>query len=193
MADELVRRRFGEALAVKQALLDGDEHVRFAVEAAGAIVASLRAGGKVLFCGNGGSAADGMHLAAELVGRFRLERDALPAIALSDSQSLLTCVGNDYAFERVFARGVEALGRPGDVLVAISTSGTSPNVLAAVEAARERGLRVLGMTGAAGGRLAELSDACLRVPSEETARVQEGYMLVGHTVCELVEAELFGA
>ena len=193
MSEDLVRRRFADSIAVKQALLEGEEHVRFAVEAAALMVASLRAGGKVLFCGNGGSAADGMHLAAELIGRFRFDRDALAAIALSDSQSVLTCIGNDYAFERVFARGVEALGREGDVLVGITTSGTSPNVLAAVEAARERGMKVVGMTGAEGARLAKASDVCLRVPSEETARIQEGYMLVGHTVCELVEAELFGS
>ena len=191
MNEDLVRKRFAEAATVKQALADGPEHVRFASDAAGLIVASLRTGGKVLLCGNGGSAADAMHLAAELVGRFRFDRPALPAISLSDSQSTLTCVGNDYAFDRVFARGVEAFGREGDVLVGISTSGTSPNVIAAIEVARERGLKVVGMTGANGAQLDEVSDLCLRVPSEETARIQEGYMVVGHTICELVEAELF--
>jgi D-sedoheptulose 7-phosphate isomerase len=190
MSAELIRARFAASIEVKQALL-GDEHVAFTQDAADLIAESLRAGGRLLVCGNGGSAADGMHLAAEFVGRFKLERDALSAINLPDSQSALTCIGNDYDFEQVFARGVRAHGRPGDVLLAISTSGTSPNVLAAVTAARERQLHVVGLTGANGARLAELSDLCLRVPSEDTARIQEGYMLVGHTICELVEAKLF--
>jgi D-sedoheptulose 7-phosphate isomerase len=192
MSEELARRRFAEGVTVKQALLDEPEHIRFTLDAAEMIAAALRAGRKVLLCGNGGSAADAMHLAAEFVGRFRFDREALAAIALSDSQSVLTCVGNDYGFDRVFARGVEAFGREGDVLVAISTSGTSRNVLAAVEAARERGVRRIGMTGVSGAALAAECELCLRVPSENTARIQEGYMLVGHTICELVEQELFG-
>jgi D-sedoheptulose 7-phosphate isomerase len=192
MSEELVRARIEESVAVKQALLDG-EHVALTQRMADVVAESLRGGGKVLFCGNGGSAADSMHLAAELVGRFKLERDALPAISLSDNQSGVTCIGNDYDFGRVFARAVEAFGREGDVLVAISTSGTSPNVIAAAETARSRGMKVVGMTGSRGDRLASLSDVCLRVPSEDTARIQEGYMLIGHTVCELVEAELFAS
>ena len=190
MSFELVRQRFEEAITVKRALLD-DEHVGFAVAAAELLADTFRRGGRVLVCGNGGSAADGMHLAGELVGRFKLDRDALSAINLADSQAVLTCVGNDDSFDEIFARGVAAHGREGDVLLAISTSGTSANVLRAVEVARERGLRVVGMTGAKGDALAAASDLCLRVPSEDTARIQEGYLLVGHVVCELVERQLF--
>jgi D-sedoheptulose 7-phosphate isomerase len=189
-ARDVVRSRIEESLEVSRALL-ADETVDFTTAAAGLIAESLRGGGKVLFCGNGGSAADSMHLAAEFVGRFRFDRPALAGISLTDSQSILTCVGNDYAFEEVFARGVRAYGREGDVLVALSTSGTSPNVVRALEVAGELGLRRIAMTGRAGGDAARLSELCLRVPSDETARIQEGYMLVAHTICELVEAELF--
>lgn len=190
-AEDLIRARFDASLAVKRALA-GDEHVRFTREAAELVAGSLRGGGKLLICGNGGSAADAMHLAAELVGRYLLDRPGVPAISLSDSQSALTCIGNDLSFDQVFARAVEAYGRPGDVLLGISTSGTSTNVLAAVRKAHEHGMRTIGMTGTPGGALPEATELCLRVPSSETPRIQEGYMLVGHTICELVEASLFG-
>ncbi len=190
VTEDLIRSRFEAGVAVKQALL-GDEHLRFTRDAAEAIAGAFRAGNKLLLCGNGGSAADAMHLAAEFVGRYTMERDALPAISLSDSQSGITCIGNDYDFSLTFARGVRAFGRPGDVLVALSTSGSSPNVLEAVAAARELGLTTIGMTGTPGGELPGAVDLCLRVPSDETPRVQEGYMLVGHTICELVEQALF--
>ncbi len=154
------------------------------------LVASLGAGGKVLLCGNGGSAADAQHLAAELVGRFVRNRRALPAIALTTDSSILTAVGNDFGYETVFARQVEALGRPGDVLFAISTSGSSPNVVAAMEQARQQGMHVIGMTGGDGGRLAEGCEPCLVVPSSDTARVQEMHILLGHAICQLVEQAL---
>ena len=191
MSDDLIRQRFEEGAAVKRALLDGDDHVAFTRDAAGAIADAFRSGNKVLFCGNGGSAADAMHLAAEFVGRYTMERDALPAISLSDSQSGITCIGNDYDFSLTFARATRAFGKPGDVLVALSTSGNSPNVLEAVAAARELGLKTIGMTGSPGGELPGAVDLCLRVPSDQTPRIQEGYMLVGHTICELVEQALF--
>lgn len=157
------------------------------VDAAHVIHASLRQGNKLLLCGNGGSAADAQHLAAEFVGRFRKERRGLPAIALNVNTSVITALGNDYSFDYVFARQVEALGRPGDCLAAISTSGNSPNVLEAVRAAREKGIKVIGLTGAAGGRLADSCDICLRVPAESTPRIQEMHILIGHIICELVE------
>jgi D-sedoheptulose 7-phosphate isomerase len=193
MGDEdLIRDRFAASAAVKRAL-GADEHVRFTATLAGLLAERLRDGGQVLLCGNGGSAADASHIAAELVGRFRFDRPALPAIALGDNVPAVTCVANDYDFEEVFARGVRAQGRAGDVLVALSTSGSSPNVLRAVEAARELGLHTVGLTGASGGELAELADLCLRAPSDDVPRIQEAHMLVGHTVCELVEERLFGA
>ncbi|MBX3229654.1 MAG: SIS domain-containing protein [Labilithrix sp.] len=152
------------------------------------VVDCLRAGNKVLFCGNGGSAADAQHLAAELVGRYVTERRALPGIALTVDTSILTAVGNDYGFERVFARQVEALGQKGDVLVAITTSGGSPNVLAAIESARARGVKVLGLTGAKGTKLAASCDACVAVPSRVTSRIQECHIMIGHVLCEAVDA-----
>ena len=187
-AEDVVRRRIEESVAVKRELLD---HAGTIAAIADTLTDALRAGNKLIFAGNGGSAADAMHLAAELVGRFRLDRAPLPAISLSDNVSAMTAIGNDYSYADTFVRSLRGLGQSGDVLVALSTSGTSANVVAAAEAARELGIRVVGFTGAGGGRLAELSDVCLCVPSTETARIQEGYMLAAHTACELVEAALF--
>ena len=154
-------------------------------------VAALRAGGKVMLCGNGGSAADAQHWAGELVSRFHYDRPGLAALALTTDSSILTAIGNDYGYERVFARQVEALGRAGDVLYALSTSGRSPNVLAAVRAARERGIATIGFTGAEGGDLAALCDVAIRVPSGSTPHIQEGHEVLGHTICAMVEAAIF--
>ena len=145
---------------------------------------TIAAGRKLLLCGNGGSAADAQHIAAELVGRFVRERAPLPAIALTVDTSILTAVGNDYGFEHVFSRQVAALGAAGDLLVAISTSGKSPNVLAAAREARARGVKIIGMTGQDGGPLAELCDVSLRNPSRNTARIQECHITIGHLLCE---------
>ena len=153
-------------------------------------VESLRAGGKVMFAGNGGSAADAQHWAGELVSRFYYDRPGLAAIALTTDSSILTAIGNDYGYDYTFARQVEALGRTGDVLLAISTSGNSPNIIRAAEAARARGVAVVGFTGEGGGKLAPLSDICFRVPSTETPRIQEGHEFIGHLLCALVEAEM---
>ena len=153
-------------------------------------VESLRAGGKVMFAGNGGSAADAQHWAGELGSRFYYDRPGLAAIALTTDSSILTAIGNDYGYDYTFARQVEALGRTGDVLVAISTSGNSPNIIRAAEAARARGVAVVGFTGEGGGKLAPLSDICFRVPSTETPRIQEGHEFIGHLLCALVEAEM---
>jgi D-sedoheptulose 7-phosphate isomerase len=162
-----------------------------AAAAAERVAAALRAGGKLLICGNGGSAADAQHWAGELVGRFQHDRPGLAAIALTTDSSTLTAIGNDYGYERLFARQIEALGRPGDVLFALSTSGRSPNVLAALRAARERGLATVGFTGEGGGEMAPLCDILLRVPSDATPRIQEGHEVLGHAICALVEAMLF--
>ena len=159
-------------------------------DAAKLITEVVTSGRKLLLCGNGGSAADAQHLAAEFVGRYEAERAALPAIALTTDTSALTALSNDYGYEHVFARQVEALAAEGDCLIAISTSGTSPNVIAAVMAARKRGCRVIGMTGSKGKKLASLSDICIMVPSERTARIQEVHITVGHIWCEEVENRL---
>ncbi len=187
-----VRDSIAASVAVKQALLESDA-VEGTERVAALMTDALRAGGKVLFCGNGGSAADATHLAAELVGRFQLERAPLPGLSLSDNASSLTAIGNDYEYAQVFARQLRGLATSGDVLVALSTSGTSANVVEAVRAAREIGVRTVGFTGAGGGDLAELCDVCVRIPSDSTARIQEGYMLLCHTACELVERALFGS
>jgi D-sedoheptulose 7-phosphate isomerase len=161
-------------------------------EAAAVIVRALRAGNKVLLCGNGGSAADAQHIAAELAGRLRMERRGLPAVALTVNPSVLTAVANDYGYDAVFARQVEALGRPGDVLVGISTSGSSRNVAAALATAHAAGLSTVGLMGKSGGTMKEHCDVAVLVPSSDTQRIQEAHIAVGHAVCELVERELFG-
>lgn len=160
---------------------------------AGRMIAALEAGGKVLFCGNGGSASDSLHLALELSGRFYRNRRPLPALALSASGPELTALGNDFGFEEVFARQVTGLGRPGDVLIGLSTSGSSKNVLRAMEAAREAGLFRVGLTGAGGDALESVVDLCLKVPATDTPRIQEAHLLAGHIACELTEAALAGA
>ena len=154
-------------------------------------LASLRAGGKILFAGNGGSAADAQHWAGELVSRFYYDRPGLPAIALTTDTSILTAIGNDYGYDYTFARQVEALGHRGDVLVVISTSGNSPNILRAAQAAKDRGVSVIGFTGQSGGKLAPLSDLCFCIPSDETPRIQEGHEFVGHLLCALIEAGMY--
>jgi phosphoheptose isomerase len=159
-------------------------------DAAGVIAAALKHGGKLLAFGNGGSAADAQHVAAELVGRFQRERRALAAIALTTDTSILTSVANDYQFDRVFARQVEGLGKPGDVALGISTSGNSPNVLAAFVAARAAGVRTIALTGRDGGAIGNVADVHINVPSASTPRVQEVHRTLLHVLCELVEDEL---
>lgn len=160
-------------------------------QAARSMAACLAAGGKILICGNGGSAADAQHIAAELVNRFQLDRPALPAVALTTDSSILTSIGNDFGFQRLFARQVEALGAAGDVLLVISTSGNSANVLAAAESARRRGMSVVGLTGDGGGKLKPLCDMLLAVPHAETPLIQEIHIAVGHLVCQLIDYYLF--
>jgi D-sedoheptulose 7-phosphate isomerase len=161
------------------------------VNQAGAVSArALQAGHKLMFCGNGGSAADSQHLAAELTGRFIKDRKPLAAVALSTDSSAMTCIGNDYSFDEVFARQVMGLGRAGDVLVAISTSGNSGNVIRAVQEAKAIGMTVIGFLGRDGGKLKAMVDVPIVVPSNVTARIQESHILIGHTLCGLIEAEL---
>jgi D-sedoheptulose 7-phosphate isomerase len=159
-------------------------------EAARAVASALREGHKLLLCGNGGSAADAQHIAAEFTGRFVSERRPLAALALSTDTSALTCIANDYGFEEVFRRQLLALGQAGDVLLAISTSGKSPNVVRAAEAARSLNVRTIGLLGCGGGSLAALCDTAIIVPSDVTARIQEAHVFIGHTLCSLVEQAL---
>jgi D-sedoheptulose 7-phosphate isomerase len=184
-----VRARIRESIRVKESLLSRADLIReIALEWAQAI----RGGNKIIFFGNGGSAADSQHLVCELAGRFYLERKAAAALALTVNTSSLTAIGNDYGFEQVFSRQLEGIGVPGDVAVGISTSGNSPNVVAALSLARRMGLRTVGFTGRAGGEMSSHCDRLLTIDSEETPRIQEGHIVAGHIICELVERELFG-
>jgi D-sedoheptulose 7-phosphate isomerase len=187
-----IERHFAESIATKQAAVALAPAI---ARAATLLIAALSRGGKILSCGNGGSAADAQHFSSELLGRFESERDSLPAVALSVDTSTLTAVGNDYGYEQVFARQVRALGVRGDALLAISTSGNSPNILEAVQAARERGLGIVALSGRDGGKLAGLlgaDDVELRVPSKRTIRIQETHLLIIHTVCDLIDQALLG-
>jgi len=181
---------FGKAIAEHLEVVRQVESQQAVLEAiARAMTAALRGGGKILWCGNGGSAGDSQHLAAEIVGRFRRERRGLASLALTTDTSTLTSVANDYGFEAVFARQVEALGAPGDLLVGISTSGNSPNVVAALVAARAQGLVTVAFTGEGGGRLAPLADHLFAVASRDTARIQEAHILAGHMLCDWIEID----
>jgi len=187
-----IRRLFAESARAREVFLD--ENAAALERAIDLVAEALSAGRKVLLFGNGGSAADAQHIAAEFVGRFARERPALPAMALTTDTSALTAIANDYGYEQVFARQVRAFGERGDVGVAISTSGRSPSVLRAVEACRERGVRTVGLTGGDGGPLATMVEVCLRVSaSTHSARIQETHILAGHVICELVDRRLFEA
>jgi D-sedoheptulose 7-phosphate isomerase len=188
--DQRVRRHFEESIATKQAAIVLAPAI---AAAAATMTRCLLEDGKILSCGNGGSAADAQHFSSELLNRFELERPGLPALALTTDSSTLTSIANDYAFVEVFAKQVRALGQPADVLLAISTSGNSENVARAINAAHERGLRVVALTGRDGGAIAGLlvdGDIEIRVPAERTARVQEVHLLIIHCLCDLIDAEL---
>ena len=182
---DLLAATLAETMALHERVRQADP--RPVLDAAAAIVAALRGGGKLLACGNGGSAADAQHVAAELVGRFNRERVALAAVALTTDTSVLTSLANDYAYDRVFARQIEALGREGDVALGISTSGASANVVAALDAARARGLRTIAMTGRDGGAVGRAAEIHVNVPSESTPRVQEVHRTLLHVICDVVE------
>lgn len=190
--DERVLEHFRESIAVKQS---SAELAPLIAAAAHLMTEALLADGKILCCGNGGSAADAQHFSAELLNRFELERPGLPAIALTTDSSTLTSIGNDYEFAEIFAKQVRALGQSDDVLIAISTSGHSQNVLRAIHAAHERGLKVVALTGRDGGSIAEAlhaDDLELRVPAQRTCRIQEVHILIIHCLCDLIDAELLG-
>jgi phosphoheptose isomerase len=186
LTHQIIAHALRDGARLRQAVLE--RSAGEIARAAALVATTLQAGKKVLLAGNGGSAADAQHIAAELVGRFVVERAPLPAIALTVDTSAITAIGNDYGFDQIFARQVRALGQEGDVLVAITTSGRSANIVAAVEAARERGMKVLGLTGGKGKDFARLCDACVVVPTTNTARIQELHITVGHVLCEVVDA-----
>lgn len=188
MIDARLQAHLDTIAAIRQ-----DERLKAAVEAAAeAIVACFRSGGRVYFCGNGGSAADAQHLAAEFSGRFYFDRPVLPADALHCNTSYLTAVSNDYGYDKIFARLISGFGQKGDILVGISTSGNSENIVQAFKVCRERGVRTLAMTGSGGGRMKDLADRLINIPSTDTPRIQEAHITVGHIICELVEQAMFG-
>ena len=187
----LLHERLAAAIALKQACLADDALLARVQLAAERCVASLRSGGQVYWCGNGGSAADAQHLAAELTGRFYYDRPPLSSEALHANTSYLTAVANDYGYEQVFSRLLQGVGKRGDVLIGLSTSGNSANIANAFATAREVGIVTVGFTGRGGGALATLADILIDVPSTDTPRIQEVHMLFGHTVCEIVEATIF--
>jgi len=186
--NKAVEKIFAESIEVKQETLK--KNLPQIVRAAEMIISALKSGHKLFFCGNGGSAADSQHIAAEFVGRFQKERKAWPAIALTTDSSALTALGNDYSFDIVFSRQLQALGQKGDVLIGISTSGNSKNVLEALKQAKAMGINTIGVTGGSGGQLVPLSDIPIIAASTKTARIQESHLVIFHSICELVENTL---
>jgi len=179
---------FEESIRVKQRLIR--DQVAILGKIAEMMLEALRNGKKIILFGNGGSAADSQHIAAELVSRFRRDREAIPAIALTTDTSILTSIGNDYGFDKVFSRQIEAMGHEGDIAVGISTSGNSPNVLKALEVAKLIGMQTIGFTGDSGGKLKDYVDICFHVPSHDTARIQESHITAAHALCDVIEEEM---
>ncbi len=188
---EQIKQIISDSIAVKQQLLNDKATIKRLNEVSNIMVEAFHRGKKVLFCGNGGSAADAQHLAAEFSGRFYLDRDALPAEALHVNTSYLTAIANDYSFEVAYARLIKGIAHDGDVLVGLSTSGNSANIVEAFKAAKEKGMITVGFTGETGGKLKELSDHLFNVPSTVTPRIQESHIMLGHIICQLVEERYF--
>lgn len=180
-----------DSIRVKEAMLSDPALIAQVEEVAGLIIETYRNGGKVLIAGNGGSAADAQHIAAELVSRFGFHRPALPAMALTTDTSILTAISNDYGYDSLFSRQLEAHARPGDVFIAISTSGNSPNILRALAAAAELDIAAVGLTGADGGKMAAMCRYCIKIPSTDTPRIQEGHITIGHILCAATETGMF--
>ena len=188
---ELIRNRLHESAAVKEQMREDAEITETLATIAREIIEAYRKGNKVLLCGNGGSAADSQHICAELVGKFYMTREPLAAVSLTVNTSSITAVGNDFSFDEVFIKQMKGLGQAGDVAIGISTSGNSKNVILALDAAKEKGLVTVAFTGDSGGKLKDRVDHCLRIPSSDTARIQEGHITAGHIMCEIVEKALF--
>jgi D-sedoheptulose 7-phosphate isomerase len=187
---ELIKKEISASIDVKRKIMADPVILNKIIEVTAECIKSLKNGGKVIFCGNGGSFADAQHLAAEFTSRFMFDRPALASIALGTNNSGLTAIGNDYGYENVFSRELEALGNPEDILIGITTSGSSPNVVKAVNRAKDLEIKTYILTGRSGGKLKAISD-CINIPSDDTARIQECHILVGHMICGFVEKEMF--
>jgi len=186
-----IRNIIGDSILVKQYILESEDFIHKIKEASDLLIETFKAGNKVLFCGNGGSAADAQHIAAELSGRFYFDRPPLPAEAMHVNSSYLTAVANDYGYDEVYARYLRGVGNKGDILVGISTSGNSKNIIKAQQVAKEKGIKIISFTGETGGEMEKQTDILLNVPSKITPRIQESHILLGHIICELVEDALF--
>lgn len=189
---EKIKNIIASSISVKENILNNEALITSVNDCVDLIVTAFKNGNKVLFCGNGGSAADAQHLAAEFSGRFYTDRDALPAEALHCNTSYLTAVANDYSYDVIYSRLIKGIGKKGDVLVGLSTSGNSKNILNAFETAKEKGMITIGFTGDTGGKMAAVSDHLLNVPSTDTPRIQESHIMLGHIICQLVEEQYFG-
>jgi D-sedoheptulose 7-phosphate isomerase len=188
---DFIRKQIEESLNVKKLLLD-DQTILESIKKTAAICCdALRNDKKIIFAGNGGSAADSQHLAGELVNRFGFERPGLSAIALTTDTSIITSISNDYGFEKLFSRQIQALGKKGDILIALSTSGNSANITEGIKEAQNAGIITIGLTGRSGGKMSQLCDICLKVPSDDTPRIQESHILIGHILCSMIENSLF--
>lgn len=187
-----IKNHFKESIDIKEQILKDENLLNLIKKAALEIIKAYKNGNKTLLAGNGGSAADAQHIAGELVSRFYFDRPGLASIALTTDTSILTAIGNDYGYEKVFSRQLEAQGLKGDIFIGISTSGNSANILKALEICKEKGIISIGLTGQSGGKMNELCDYCIKVPSSCTPRIQESHILIGHILCAIVEEELFG-
>ena len=187
-----IRKDIHNSIETKQKIVEDKALMSDILEAIKIIIEAYKRGNKTLIAGNGGSAADAQHIAAEFVSRFYLEREGIASIALTTDTSILTAIGNDYGFEKVFARQIEALGVNGDIFIAISTSGNSKNIIEAIKRAKDKGISTIGLTGESGGEMANICDICIKVPSSATPRIQESHIMIGHIICAIVEEELFG-
>jgi D-sedoheptulose 7-phosphate isomerase len=190
---KIIKKHIEDSIEVKRFILDDTAFIE-KIERAGIMCCdALRKGNKILLAGNGGSAADAQHIAGELINRFGFERPGLPAISLTTDSSVLTSISNDYGFKRIISRQVEALGTVGDILIAISTSGSSENILEGIAEAGKKGMLTIGLTGKSGGRMKDYCDLLLNVPSDETPRIQEAHIMIGHIICSYIERSLFGS
>jgi D-sedoheptulose 7-phosphate isomerase len=189
--DSSLLAQIKESRDVKQRILDNSACLQSLQSACDLAFSCYKGGGKLLIAGNGGSAADAQHIAGELVGRFFFDRPSLPAIALTTDSSIITAIGNDYGYEYLFSRQIEGNGQQGDVFLAITTSGNSPNILEGIAAAKKKNMQVIGLTGEKGGEMADLCDVCIKIPSTVTPRIQEGHILVGHLLCDFIEKSMF--
>lgn len=192
LTQDIARRSLSSSIEIKNLLLNDDNIITLITEIGGRCAKTIMQGNRIILAGNGGSAADAQHIAAEFVSRFELERPGMPALSLATDTSMLTAIGNDYGYEYVFSRQLQANGTSGDVFIGISTSGNSKNVILALEEARNCGMVTVGLTGQSGGNMSPLCDYCLQVPSEKTARIQEAHITIGHIICEIAELTVFG-